>query len=974
MNIQSAKLKPLRFLICCFVTFALLIALIPKRTMSASESNSKIPTISFLTHRINGVETETFENGNLSTSITVSNDGFSGNVICFVAVYDNNILNRVNMKGHTFADTEKSWKLKIDSGYVTAKQNAKVFLWNGASLIPYTDVKQLAKSPGTTQVYTNATFDGYTTLIAKYNGKGNILEKGRDESGEDCCVFKRTISSDFHLDVHVFPYESKKVVYQYDVKIKTPNLTCYNNLITKDGTQITPHSIESGYLKAGNASVGLVLNKWYTVSTVFDTETNTADIFLDYFIFSKDVKCSSDYSHKDTNMWRFHVPIGTSDTEFYVDNVSIYKSNKVQDMKNHPACTYNELPITEKNDSDIYIRPDQHEIRSSYSVSSLEGKHPRVILSKKDFDRIRYDVKNNSTAKFYYNYVIPRADALLSDTDPLVYELSDGVRLLDVSYKMIDHMMLLGLAYQVTGKEEYADRAWMDLESVSAFPGWHPEHPLDVGAMAVGYAIGYDWMYDAFSDEQKKTIEEGALKNGFNIMIEGYQGRHAPMVSSIIEKGNHCMVMNSGATLLGLAFFDVYPEVSAYSISAATRCLETGINCFTPDGEWFEGMGYTGMTVEYLTYQLSALKKVFGTCYGLDKTPGIDKINEFYLYMQSPQGAFAYSDGASQNVHFDAGLLWLAENFNDYDELTAYNNLYAFYPGVRVVMWFDESKLMSESRLTLDKRYDGQYVFTMRDSWIKSEQTTFAAIKGRSPDLGHGHLDSGTFAFFANGVRWTYEYGKEDYNLPGYWNGENRTSPRWQYFRLRAEGHNCLIINPDQYGEFDPQSTSPIVETKSGENGAIAIVDMTDAYMGKAKSARRGAFLTDKRKSLVIRDEVVLNNESTLYWFMQTDQEAVLTSDSKGIILKQKNNPSNYVTLTFVCSHDYELSIKPAIPLLTSPRPDGMADDSNIKRIELKCDAKDEFSLTAKLTPNTVGNSSNITDYHIPIDQWSIVK
>ena len=67
---------------------------------------------------------------------------------------------------------------------------------------------------------------------------------------------------------------------------------------------------------------------------------------------------------------------------------------------------------------------------------------------------------------------------------------------------MVEQMSMLGMAYQLTGDKKYADRAWLDLESVCTFPDWHPEHHIDVGGLAVGVAIGYDWMYDAFSDEQ----------------------------------------------------------------------------------------------------------------------------------------------------------------------------------------------------------------------------------------------------------------------------------------------------------------------------------------------------------------------------------------------------------------------------------------------------------------------------------------
>lgn len=930
-----------------------------------------------VTSSVNGYSATETENGDLSFKIKVSNSRFSGKAIIFVAIYEDNSLERVYTKKHTFAATESVWSFSQNCGYVTREQCVSVFLWNRSTLRPFCSPYVVPSGNDNFrkgEVYVNVGFEGSSNLFAKFNGKGNDLYKGEDESGEPCCVFKRTCSSDFHLDMHTQAYPAEKIVYQYDIKVVSDRLTYYSNLIQTDGNATTIHYLQSGALVADSQTLPLDKGKWYTISSVYDTEDHTVDVYLDYAIVAEDIDCGKAYNHVNSKMWRIHVPISSYQSDFYLDNICIYAGDAPRSLDGVGYTICNRVPIADYTVSDVYERPDQYKIRSQYSASALNGMHPRVMADKADFDKIRGDSASDDFTIFMLKYILPEADALLEDTDPLIYELRDGVRLLQVSYDMIDHMTLLGLAYQLTGDTKYAERAWIDLKSVAGFPDWHPDHALDVGAMAVGYAIGYDWMYDAFSDEQRSIIEEGVYRNGFAIYAEGYQGRHAKMVTSIVEPGNHCMVMNAGATMLGIAFSDVFPELSAYCISSAIHCLEAGIQQFTPDGEWFEGMGYTNMTVEYLVYQLSSLKKVFGSVYGLDRTAGLSKINEYYLYMQSPQGTFSYSDGASQNIHFEPGLLWFAEHYNDFDELSAFNNLYGFIPDMRTVLWYRGDKLGSETKLSPDKHYTGQEVLTMRDSWVRSQQTTFAAMKGFVPDYGHGHLDSGTFAFFANGVRWTYEYGSENYNLPGYWVGDLYTSPRWQYFRLRAEGHNCLVINPDEYGEYDPGAVARFERVESGVDSAVGVLDMTASHRGKAVSAKRGIHLTDNRKSMVIRDEVTLSENSTLYWFMHTDQNVSVNETGTGLVLTSASDPGNALYIDFVSSHPYEIAINPAVPLESSPHPEGMADDSAIKRIEVKAVADGNFTFTAKLTPYNVVNATAVSQYDVPVDTWSAVQ
>lgn len=963
------------------------------------------------------------------------------------------------------------------------------------------------------ETFLNVNMEKGSKLSAAYGSKDNILEQSTDEEGNGCVVFERTAANDFHLDIYTAAYPSDSIVYQHDVKLLSKDVTYTSYLIAGNGNSEL-YSVNSGVLTAGTKTAALKVDKWHTISSVYDVYNGTVAVYLDNKLVGDNLPASPTYSHAEAQKWRLHANRRSGDDKFYVDNIAIYGGKEPRSLENQGtvisgatlyenentqkaflkdkvsyhlrsgvlyangnkeiikpvvengttyvpaeffekafgleaafdktngtaaigeftltagsdkvksssgeiilssavrsidgvfeiplksfavecmgksvqydnsatgggfiiiADTEAQLPpkpdLQKLNDFMLYLRPSKEKIASDFEASGKAEVHPRVLADAEDFARIRSLAETDERMKLWAKAYIAMADELCKNPTPLIYELRDNVRLLYVSYDMIDHMFALGMAYQLTGDKKYAERAWIDLESVGGFVDWHPQHGLDVGAMACGYAVGYDWMYDAFTSEQRTYIEEGAMNCGISAYTDGYQKRNTYMVNSLLMDNNWAMVMNGGATMLAAAFYDAYPEHSAFLFSSAIRGIEVAIDNYAPDGGWSEGMGYAGMTLEYLTYQLASLKDIFGTVYTIDAAEGLDGVPKFYLYMQSPQGCFGYNDGASQNIHFDAGVLWVGDHYKDYGTLKTYSELFGFGNDVRCLLWYNPDKLTGATDLSLDKLYASTQVLTMRDSWDKNDHEVFAGVKGYVKDLGHGHLDHGAFMFYSCGTQWTHDFGSENYNVPGYWAGETPDAARWQYYRVRAEGHNTLIINPDQDAEFDPASTAYFVKLETKPRGVIGVVDLTDANMGKAKSVQRGVYFAEDRRSLVIRDEIVTKNESTMYWFLHTQQNAELTADGKGVILTDKNNSLNYVNLDFACNKPYDVSIRPSVPLDTSPHPDGMTNDSATKVIVLKVVADGEVNITAKLTPGTLENAKPVSEFDMPMSAWAI--
>ncbi len=151
------------------------------------------------------------------------------------------------------------------------------------------------------------------------------------------------------------------------------------------------------------------------------------------------------------------------------------------------------------------------------------------------------------------------------------------------------------------------------------------------------------------------------------------------------------------------------------------------------------------------------------------------------------------------------------------------------------MVWFDPaSQSPKAAGLPLDKYFRGAEVAVLRSDW-EDPQALFVGFKAGDNKANHSHLDLGSFVFDAAGVRWALDLGADNYNLPGYFGRQ-----RWNYYRLRAEGHNTLVINPGEGPDQDPAAKARIIRFESRPERAFAIADLTPAYAKNARKVWRG--------------------------------------------------------------------------------------------------------------------------------------
>ena len=614
------------------------------------------------------------------------------------------------------------------------------------------------------------------------------------------------------------------------------------------------------------------------------------------------------------------------------------------------------------NDFLFYFRPSKERFYEDYKSSKLAGVHPRLVATEDDFVRLRREVKENKHKVRWFKKLLEYCEEI-KDKPILRYELRDGVRLLYVSWDLQNYATALAMAYKLTGERKYFDYAWPHLEACAKMPDWNPSHHIDVGTLAYGYAIAYDWFYDAMSEEQRRVMEKGAYENVFYTVNRAVEDRHTAY-TTVLMTNNHNVFCNAGVMATVLAFMDVYPEVASKVGADVIRILEAFMDKFAPMGAYYEGPYYAETAINYTVRVFAAMQPILGTLYGLDMAQGFDKIADFVVLLQSDVAAFNFAD-SQMSLLAIAGMFW---NFNHYarrglkDDLAAKNfNNPPAQTVTEAILWYNVDD-DGECNLATEIHYPDEEIISMRDAYRDGQ--TFVGIKAGKTVYAHSHLDAGSFVLDAMGRRWAYDFGQDNYNL--YYKYSH-----WDVFRLRAESHNNLVINPDHTPGYVLGSEAPVSEFTVKENAVKTVIEKTALFGAErgVEYARRGYLFTDNRSSLVIRDEVKLTRESYMIWLMYTDADIEI--DGNVAVLRDKADTDKYITVEFTANKPFEIGYEDAKPLPTSPDIPEQRKNVGFHRLYLKLTAGGDVSITAKINTRHT-DTTPIDSYDLSIDDWKI--
>ncbi|MEK7686056.1 MAG: DUF4962 domain-containing protein [Verrucomicrobiota bacterium] len=584
--------------------------------------------------------------------------------------------------------------------------------------------------------------------------------------------------------------------------------------------------------------------------------------------------------------------------------------------------------------------PPQNEI-----LARLRKGHPRLLFSASDFARLKEQVAAQAQLKEWHAKLQEQAERILTES-PSRYEIPDGLRLLSTSRRVLQRTYTLALLYRLDGDRRYVERAWQELEAAAKFPDWNPRHFLDTAEMTHAFAIAYDWLYEAWTEPQRAALRAAMLEKGIQLAVDSYRGT-AKFGWWMKAHHNWNQVCNGGIGMGALALGDELPEVAGEFLHGALQSLQLPMAEFAPDGAWNEGPGYWNYATSYNVVFLAALESALGTDFGLSQMPGFADTGLFPIYLTGPLGrTFNYADGGEGTIRAPQ-MFWLARKFNR-PAYAAYQRQVAS-PHPQDLLWFDPAPAQSQDKtLPLDKVFRGAEVATFRSGW-DDRQALFVGFKAGDNKANHSNLDLGTFVLDALGVRWALDLGADNYNMPGYFGKQ-----RWTYYRMRAEGHNTLLLNPGLEPDQDPAAAARLTRFQSDPQRAFAIADLTPAYARHAQRVWRGLALLH-RQQVLVQDEVRADKPADVWWFLHTRAQAKVNEDGTTAILSQDNvrlwarilSPAKAV-----------FTVMDAQPLPVSPQSDQQAKNAGVRKLAIHLSEQKDLQLRVWLAPLKEGESA----------------
>jgi len=515
---------------------------------------------------------------------------------------------------------------------------------------------------------------------------------------------------------------------------------------------------------------------------------------------------------------------------------------------------------------DASVAKEQHAVvKPSTFLSTLEHRHPRLMLKDKDLVRLKKLYAKDEILQRYLTDVLSKADAYAQK--PLLTYEKIGPRLLRVSRECLRRVYALGLAWRWTGEQKYADKAVQNLLAVCAFKDWNPSHFLDTAEMSHAVGVGFDWLYHYLDTETQEKIKAGLIKNGLEQGLRAYNEQWWPSCDH-----NWNQVCNAGLIIGALAIADFEPRYAEKIISAAVKSLPLALKSYGPDGAWMEGPAYWHYATSYTAYGLTALNTALGKDFGLSKIAGLSETGLFPIYTTGPTGQFLnFADSREKSSRRPMPcLFWLAQTYNNTLFADAEHTVLTKHDaGPEHIIWYKPVSSALPYPKDLDHFFRGPVeVALFRSAWDDPE-ALFVGVKAGFNQVNHGHLDLGNFELDALGVRWARDLGSDNYNLPGYWD-KQKGGKRWSYYRLRSASHNVPMLGGN---DQDESAKAKISKYETRKSSAFIVVDLTSAYKEFASKVTRGVAMVKNRQAVLVQDEFEIHTPCEVLWAMTTDAE-----------------------------------------------------------------------------------------------------
>ncbi|MBQ8290676.1 MAG: hypothetical protein IJY01_07400 [Clostridia bacterium] len=523
------------------------------------------------------------------------------------------------------------------------------------------------------------------------------------------------------------------------------------------------------------------------------------------------------------------------------------------------------------------------------------------------------------------------------------------------------HLKFFGFAWQITGEGKWADAFYLAAMEISKWEHWGEGHFLDCADGAFEYALGFDWIYNAFKDTEAgraklRKMAETLYVLGVEVGYNGMMNRttYTSTITNANLTNEHLKARNQKATLhksigmgenwrfhwsnnwqlvcmsgmivsaLAVMEYSDMKSVSSKVVSQMTDTLNDWkcLLYYAPDGSYLESAGYWAYSTKSYTFLITALDSALGKTYGFLDTVGLQDSYYFATYIaDSDFFSWNYHDGSRART--DAVTYYMASRLFDDPNIALARDIMLgsgkLGADIYDVLFYDPALSEGGERDKLDYHGKGIDTVTVRDSW--DSDAIFAGLHAGANSVTHGDIDSGNFILSAGGVVWFGDRGGENYNIANFKTNDYFSNTyRYLYYKKSIVAHNSvfLISNTLDRGQaFNTmnQKYARITNFSTDQFGTVAIADMTPQFNPASASvntsittsAKRGLLFTNSRSSVIIQDEMKFKTPQTLVWSAETDKIASMSEDGRTAYLRSYGKDGLLTMRVSIVSEDENL-------------------------------------------------------------------
>lgn len=441
---------------------------------------------------------------------------------------------------------------------------------------------------------------------------------------------------------------------------------------------------------------------------------------------------------------------------------------------------------------------------------------------------------------------------------------------------------LLSLAYVLSGRDEFGNRAKAEVFSILAQDAWHEDRGWNRGAdletaeCSQACGLFYDWCHPLLNDAERQTFRERALELGLKPYLASIETHRPKNVDMWVDNPvtNWCGVCHGGGGLLGLALYDELPEARKAADYAWTHLCTFLDKVILQDGGGHEGVMYWRYGVSMAFAFVTAYEHTMGTDLPLDVSERMAGYWDVYLW--GPDKAYANFNNMGEDTFkglrgedqrqweggpsgplcalFEARttggdplLLWGADHGGGG----------AFTDGLSV-HWFLWRRDTPPAAAAKPKLQPNVLFRGAGHAVLSSEKLWLAFNGGWTSNKSHHNFDLGSFVLVYDGERFVHD--------PGYGHKD-------------VKQHSCVVIDGANTKEAGQASITCFA---GGKSYHWLQCDLSEPWEQRAKSVRR-TLVTVEGRYVVILDEVETKGSTDIEWRLATRHTPKLT-DSGAIL------------------------------------------------------------------------------------------